>query len=141
MIIKQLSVFLENRSGRLTEMTEILGEADINLSALSIAETSEFGIIRMVVSDPQEGKKVLKENNFSVNLTDVICLKTSNQPGALAEALKLLSDNQISVEYMYAFSHGQEAFIVLRTDNLVETISVLEKEKMDLLQATDLYNI
>ena len=141
MIIKQLSVFLENRSGRLSEMTTALGQADINLSALSIAETSEFGIIRMVVSDPEKGQQILKENNFSVNLTDVICMKMSNKPGTLAEALKVLSDNNISVEYMYAFSHGEEAFVVIRTDNLVETISVLEKEKMALLQAEELYNI
>ena len=100
MIIKQLSVFLENKSGRLTEMTEILGEADINLSALSIAETSDFGIIRMVVSDPEKGLDILKENNFSVNLTDVICLSTPNQPGALSKALRILSNGGISVEDM-----------------------------------------
>ncbi|TDX52088.1 ACT domain-containing protein [Orenia marismortui] len=140
MIIKQLSVFLENRSGRLTELTEILGNAGINLSALSIAETSEFGIIRMVVSDPQKGLEILKEHNFSVNLTDVICLCTPNKAGSLAKALKILSTAGISIEYMYAFSIGEEAFVVLRTENLNETIAILEKNKMAILKACELYN-
>ena len=141
MIIKQLSVFLENRSGRLTEMTDILGKADINLSALSIAETSDFGIIRMIVSDPEKGLKILKENNFSVSLTDVICLSTDNKPGALSEALKVLSNADISVEYMYAFSMGERAFVVIRTEKIEQTIEELKRENMKLLQAEKLYNI
>ncbi len=141
MIIKQLSVFLENKSGRLTELTEVLGDAGINLSALSIAETSEFGIIRMVVSDPDQSLEVLKKNNFSVSLTDVICLCTPNQAGSLAQALTLLSDHQISIEYMYAFSIGDKAFVVLKTDKLKETIATLQQEDMKLLKACELYNI
>ena len=141
MIIKQLSVFLENRSGRLAELTEILGEAGVNLSALSIAETSDFGIIRMIVSDPETGLSVLKENNFSVSLTDVICLKTPNQPGALAETLDVLSEAGISVEYMYAFAIEDEAFVVIRTEALEETIKLLEKHEMELLEAGKLYDI
>ncbi len=141
MIIKQLSVFLENRSGRLAKLTEILGEADINLSALSIAETSDFGIIRMIVSEPKKGLQILKENNFSVNLTDVICLYTPNQPGALAKALRILSDAGISIEYMYAFAIEDDAFVVIRTEKLEETIDVLHEHEMELLQASELYNL
>ena len=141
MIIKQLSVFLENRSGRLTELTEVLGAADINLSALSIAETSDFGIIRMIVSDPEKGLEILKENNFSVNLTDVICLYTPNQPGALSKALRILSKEGISVEYMYAFAIEEDAFVVIRTEKLDQTINVLENHEMELLKASELYNI
>jgi len=103
MIIKQLSVFLENKSGRLAELTDILGEKDINMSALSIADTSEFGIIRMVVSKPEQALKILKENRFSVSLTEVLCLSIPNKPGSLSLALKILSDVDISIEYMYAF--------------------------------------
>ena len=141
MLIKQLSVFLENRSGRLTEMTEILGKANINLSALSIAETSQFGIIRMVVSSPEKGREILKENNFSVSLTDVICLSTPNKPGSLSRALRILSNTGISVEYMYAFSKGEEAFVIIRTENLEKTVKVLKENNMELLDADELYNI
>ncbi len=141
MIIKQLSVFLENRSGRLTELTEILGDANINLSALSIAETSDFGIIRMVTSAPEEGLRILKENNFSVSLTDVICLNTPNQAGSLAETLKVLSAAEISVEYMYAFSMGERALVVIRTEDLEKTVEVLQEHNIELLKADELYNI
>ncbi|MFP4015537.1 MAG: acetolactate synthase [Halanaerobiales bacterium] len=141
MIIKQLSVFLENKSGRLTELTEILGESGINMSALSIADTSEFGIIRIVVSEPEKAHKVLNENNFSVNLTDVICLSTPNEPGAIARALKILSGENISVEYMYAFSMDEKALAVIRTENIETTIEILKKHEMELINASDLYNI
>lgn len=141
MIIKQLSVFLENKSGRLTELTEILGEAGINMSALSIAETSEFGIIRIVASKPDKALEILKDNNFSVNLTDVICLSTPNEPGALARALRILSNEGISIEYMYAFSMEEKALVVIRTDNIDHTIKILKKHEMELLKASELYNI
>ncbi|MFW6036004.1 MAG: ACT domain-containing protein [Halothermotrichaceae bacterium] len=141
MIIKQLSVFLENKSGRLTEMTEILGEADINMTALSIAETSEFGIIRVVVSNPERAYQILKENHFSVNLTDVICLSTPNKAGALARALRILSNEGISVEYMYAFSLNDKASVIIRTDEMKRTIQVLKDHEMELIKASDMYDV
>lgn len=141
MIIKQLSVFLENKSGRLTELTEILAESGINMSALSIADTSEFGIVRIVVSEPEKALKILKDSKFSVNLTDVICLSTPNDPGGVARALKIFSEENISVEYMYAFSTEQKALAVIRTDNIESTIEVLKKHEMELLKASELYNI
>ena len=141
MLIKQLSVFLENKSGRLTELTTILGQANINLSALSIAETSEFGIIRMITSDPERGLEILKENNFSVNLTDVICIKTANKAGTLSKYLHNLSENNIDVEYMYAFSMGKAAFVVIRTENIQKTIEILENNNAQLVKPDDLYNI
>ncbi|MEJ6952394.1 acetolactate synthase [Natronospora cellulosivora (SeqCode)] len=141
MIIKQLSVFLENKSGRLTELTDILGNADVNLSALSIADTSEFGIIRMVVSDPEKGLQVLKDNKFSVSLTDVICLSTPNQPGSLARALELFSANDISVEYMYAFSMDEKALVVIRTEENEKAVNILKDNEVEMLNASELYNI
>lgn len=141
MIIKQLSVFLENKSGRLSEVTEILGKESINISALSIADTSEYGILRMVVSDPDQALIALKKNNFSVNLTDVACLTTPNEPGALSKALKILSAAKISIEYMYAFSLGNKAFIVIKTENIRDCIDELQKNKMELLKAGELYQI
>ncbi|MGB4005133.1 MAG: ACT domain-containing protein [Halanaerobiales bacterium] len=140
MIIKQLSVFLENKAGRLTELTGILGRAGINMTALSIADTSEFGIIRTVVSDPEKALQILKEHNFSVSLTDVVCLTTPNKPGALARALEILSVEGISIEYMYAFSIGEEAFIIMKTEDINRTIQVLKENDMHLVKAAELNN-
>ena len=94
MIIKQLSVFLENKSGRLTEVTKTLGDLDINISALSIADTAEYGILRMIVTDPDKAFAALKERDFSVSLTEVLCLATPHTPGALARALEILSKDE-----------------------------------------------
>lgn len=141
MIIKQLSIFLENKSGRLTEVLQSLGEEKISIAALTIADTSEYGILRMVVSEPEKALKVLKERQFSVNLTDVLSIATPSEAGSFARALKLLSDEGISIEYMYAFSMGNKAAIVMRTENIPATIEVMQKHKMELLNASKLYNI
>ncbi|KMQ50322.1 amino acid-binding ACT domain-containing protein [Chitinispirillum alkaliphilum] len=138
MIIKQLTVFLENKSGRLTEVTEILSSANINISALSIAETSEYGILRLIVSDPEVAVKALKENLFSVNLTDVICLCIPNQPGSLMSAIKVLSNANVSVEYMYAFAKGDRAQAIIRCDDSDKAISLFSEHKMELLEESDL---
>jgi hypothetical protein len=141
MIIKQLSIFLENKSGRLHEVSTILGEAGINMSAFSVADTSEFGILRLIVSDHEKAFRVLKENAFSVSLTDVVCLNCPNQPGALAKALSILSENGVSIEYLYAFSVGDAANVVLKPDNLEKCIIVLREHSMELVKASDLYRI
>jgi len=141
MLIKQLSVFLENKSGRLHEVSTILGNEGINMSAFSVADTSEFGILRLIVSDHEKAFRVLKENFFSVSLTDVVCLNCPNQPGALARALQILSDNEVSIEYLYAFSLGESANVVLKPDNLEKCITVLTQHSMELVKASDLYRI
>ena len=141
MIIKQLSVFLENKTGRLNEVTQLLGNAGINMSALSVADTSEFGILRMIVSEPEKALSILKETEFSVRLTDVICLNSPNEPGALAKALQILSDNKVSIEYLYAYSVGESANVVLKPDQLDECIKVLQEHKMELVRASELYKI
>jgi hypothetical protein len=140
MIIKQLSIFLENKSGRLTEVLQTLGEEKINITALTIADTSEYGILRLVVSEPEKALKVLKERQFSANLTDVLSIATPSEAGSFAMALKLLSDEGISIEYMYAFSMGSKAAIVMRTENIPATIEVMQKHKVELLNASKLYN-
>ena len=130
MIIKQVSVFLENKSGRLNEVTRILGEAVINLSAFTIADTSDFGILRIIVPDPEEARRVLKENHFSVQVTDVVLVKSPNQPGSLANMLKVLSDEEVFIEYMYAFSmQDNEATIVIRPSNIQKCMEILQKYK------------
>jgi hypothetical protein len=141
MIIKQLSVFLENKSGRLNEVSSILGSVGINMSAFSVADTSEFGILRLIVSEPEKAYKILKENLFSVNLTDVVCLNCPNKPGALAKALQILSENEVAIEYLYAYSMGESANVVLKPDNLEHCINVLQEHKIDLVKASELYKI
>jgi hypothetical protein len=141
MLIKQLSIFLENKSGRLSEVTKLLGDNGINMSAFSVADTSEFGILRLIVSDPELACKVLRENLFSVNLTDVVCLNCPNQPGALAKALQILSENNVAIEYLYAYSMGDSANVVLKPDQLDMCIKVLQEHKMELISASELYKI
>ena len=142
MIIKQLAVFLENKTGRLNEVTKLLGDAGINLSAFSVADTSEFGILRMIVSDPTEALKLLKNEGFSVSLTDVVCLNSPNKPGAMAKALDILSGENVSIEYLYAYSMDKtSAVIVLKPADIHTCIEVLQKHQMELLKASDLYKL
>ena len=139
MIIKQLSIFLENRSGRLEEVLETLGKEKINVSACSLADTSEFGILRLIVSDPEKAREVLKNKQFSVNINEVLSIATPNSPGALAKALKILSNEGISIEYLYAFSMGEKSFVVLRTDETEKAIMAMQRHEMELIKASDLY--
>lgn len=142
MIIKQLSVFLENKTGRLNEVTQILGNAGINMSAFSVADTSEFGILRMIVSDPEKALSILKDAEFSVRLTDVICLNSPNEAGALARALNILSGESVFIEYLYAYSmDDKSANIVLKPDNIQKCIEVLQAHQMELVKASDMYKI
>ncbi|MBR6980591.1 MAG: amino acid-binding protein [Prevotella sp.] len=141
MLAKQLSVFLENKSGRLTEVTDVLGKAGINLSAMSIADNSDFGILRCIVSDPELGYKVLKEAHFTVKITDVIGFTCPNTPGSLAIVLKCLSDANVFIEYMYSFSNGDGANVVIRPSDLALCEQILQSKKIDLLAASDLYKL
>ena len=141
MSIKQLSVFLENKTGRLTEMTKILSENNINISAFSIADTADFGIVRCIVSKPDEAIKALKEKHFSVNITDVVCMIVPHEPGGLHKALKILSDNNVPVEYMYAFAFDNAASVVIRSESNEEVIRVLQANQMKLVKASDIYQI
>lgn len=140
MIIKQLSIFLENKTGRLTDVTQLLGKAGINLSAFSLAESADFGILRVVLSDPEAAKKMLVENGFTVNLSDVVCLYVPNTPGTLSEALLSLSENKVSVEYMYAFAWKDDiARVIIRPDNITRCIEVLQKSNLKLASADEIY--
>ncbi|PRZ00666.1 acetolactate synthase [Marinilabilia salmonicolor] len=139
MIIEQLSVFLENRSGRLHEVFEILGKANINVSACSMADTSEFGILRLIPSDPAGAREILKNNLFSVNVSEVISFAAPNSPGALSKALKILADANIGIEYLYGFSPGDKSFIVLRPDDAQKAVEEFQKHEMELISASDLY--
>lgn len=141
MVAKQLSIFLENKSGRLTEVTEVLAKENINLSALCIAENADFGILRGIVSDPDRAYKALKENHFAVNITDVVGISCPNVPGALAKVLGFLSEKEVFIEYMYSFANNNVAHVVIRPSNMEKCIEVLKDKKVDLLAASDLYQL
>ncbi|MEI8114794.1 MAG: amino acid-binding protein [Bacteroidia bacterium] len=142
MIIKQLTVFLENKTGRLNEVSQLLGISGINISAMTLADTSEFGILRMIVSEPEKAISILKDAEFSARLTDVICLNSPNEPGSLARALDILSGECVFIEYLYAYSmDNKTANIVLKPDNIQKCIEVLQKHKMELVSSSEMYKI
>jgi hypothetical protein len=141
MIIKQLSVFLENTSGRLTELTETLANASINISAFSVADTADYGLVRLIVNKPETAEEVLKDKGFSVHITDVIGLVVPDEPGGLHRALKILSTGGISVEYMYAFAMGDRASVIIRTESLQQTIDLFQRQKMELIKASEIYSV
>ncbi len=141
MVAKQLSVFLENKSGRLTEVTQVLGNNGINLSALSIADNSDFGIMRCIVSDPDLAYKALKDAHFAVKITDVIGFSCPNTSGSLAMVLKYLSDNGVFIEYMYSFANGDVANVIIRPSDIENCARILSEKKVDLIAASDLYKL
>jgi len=131
---KQVSVFLENKSGRLNEVAQILGEAGINISAFTVADTSDFGVLRLIVSEPEKACSVLKENQFSARTTDVVLANSPNRPGALSKMLKILNAEGVFIEYLYAFTMNEEtAVIVIRPTNIDKCIASLEKNRDSLL--------
>jgi len=125
MTIKQLSVFLENRTGRINEVAKILGASNINMKAFSMAETADFGILRLIVPEVDKAVQVLRDASFAVMLTDVVCLNTTNVSGALSNILESLASNDIFIEYMYAFSEGETANVVIRANDMDKCVSVL----------------
>jgi len=134
MIIKQVSVFLENKSGRLSKVTEILGDAGINISAFTIADTSDFGILRLIVSDPDKARDTLKQNAFSVQTTDVLLAKTPNKPGSLTRLLKIITEGGSFIEYMYAFSMDNDAaMIVIKPTDIQKCMQVIQEHKNDFM--------
>lgn len=141
MHIKQLSVFLEDRSGRLTKLTRILAVNDINITALSVAETADYGIVRMVVGRPELAKDVLEKAGFSIGLTDVVCINMPDQPGSLYNILEILTNNSINVDYMYAFSNNDVALAVIRSADIQRVTEVLDRNRLKLLSQSDIYQL
>lgn len=141
MVVKQLSVFLENREGRLEKVTETLGKNQINIVSISLADTSEYGMLRMIVSDPAKGKSVLKEEGFSAMLTDVIAIKLPQRVGVLHTLLELLVKEDISVEYMYTLATGDQASVIVKLSNARKAIELLTGDGYELFNAVDAYQI
>ena len=141
MVAKQLSIFLENKSGRLTEVTEVLAQEGVNLSALCIAENADFGILRGIVSEPEKAYAALKANHFAVNVTDVVGISCPNIAGSLAKVLRYLSNEGVFIEYMYSFANGETANVIIRPNDMENCIRVLQEKKVELLAASDLYRL
>lgn len=143
MKVEQISIFIENKSGRLAEVCGILGEAGVNIRALSLADTSDFGILRLIVDDSEKALTVLKERHFTVSKTEVIGVEVPDSPGGLSKILQILDKNSVNVEYMYAFVErsGDNAVIIFRFDNVDEAISVLSSNGIKILKSEKIISI
>ncbi len=143
MLVKQISIFLENKSGRLAEVTKILGDNDIDISALSIADTTDFGILRLIVNKPEAAEKILKENDFTVSGTSVIAIGIPDKPGGLATALDILQNENIGIEYMYAFvgKTENEALVILRVEDPVRAMKALSDKGISVLSSSEVYKL
>ncbi len=139
--VEQISVFLENKAGRLAEVTRILSEAKINIRALSLADTSDFGILRLIVNDINKAKEELKRGGFTVGKTDVVAVEVSDQPGGLHHILRILQKANVNVEYMYAFvqQSGENAVLIFRFDNLEDAVRILKENDVRVIKGEKLY--
>lgn len=137
--IQQLSVFLENREGRMDEVLAVLGNNDVNIVALSLADTSDYGMLRMIVSDPHKGRAVLKENGITAMLTDVVALRVPHATGSLSKAMHQIVEGEINIEYMYAFANGADASAVLKCDDPARVADILKGSGFDVWDASEAY--
>lgn len=141
MDLYQVSVFVENKSGRLADITEVLSKNNINLRALSIADTTDFGILRLIVDNPKATELILAENGFTATLTKVIGVRVPDTPGGLSVVLRLLSDGNVGLEYMYAFigKEDERASVILRVDNEEKAEQILSSNGIELISG-DAFN-
>jgi len=139
--VEQLSIFLENKSGRLAEVTRLLGEGGINIRALTLADTTDFGILRLIVSDKSRSLEILKKAGFTVGMTEVVAVEVSDRPGGLAEILDRLGAEGINVEYMYAFveKSGDDAVVIFRFDEPDKAIAILNRNGVSIMEAEKVY--
>ena len=136
-----LSVFLENREGRLEEVLDVLAKKGVNIVALSLADTSDYGMLRLIVSDPHKGRAALKEAGITAMLTDVVALRVPHATGSLSKAMHQIVDGEVNIEYMYAFSQGDAANVIIRPDDVNKCAEVLKANKLELIAASDLYKL
>lgn len=143
MLVKQISVFLENKPGRLAEVTKTLSQNKIDIRALYIADTTEYGILRMIVDQPDKGVELLKKAGFTVNTTNVIAIALEDTPGKLDGALNALSSGDISVEYLYAFvgRASTDAIVIIRVEDTTSALKVLNDKKIKTLDPKEVYGL
>ena len=141
--IKQISVFLENRKGRLAEVAEVLAKADVNIRALFLADSSEFGILRLVVNNPEKAKAVLVSSGFAANETDVFAVEVKDEPGGFYRVVKVLADNNIDIEYTYAYagaSHKAILFFKVKGKDFDRALELLAQSGSELVEAAEIYD-
>jgi hypothetical protein len=143
MRVEQIAVFLENKSGRLAEIAEILAEANINIRALSVADTADFGILRLIVDKVSEAEAALRAGGFTVGKTNVIAVEVPDKTGGLAMVLKAIRETGLNVEYMYAFVNktGENAVLIFRFDEMDRAIEALQAEGFTILRSSQIYNL
>lgn len=143
MPVEQISVFLENKSGRLSEVTAILTEAKVNIRALALADTSDFGVLRLIVDDTEKARQTLKNNGFTVGKTSVVAVEVADKPGGLHDLLMMLHEAGINVEYMYAFvrSSGDNAVMIFRIEKDQEAIRLFESKGVTVIDGQRLYTL
>lgn len=143
MKVEQISIFIENQSGRLADVTRALGEAGVNIRALSLADTSDFGILRLIVDKTDLANKVLRERSFTVHKTEVIAVGVPDRPLGLNSILELLDKWKVNVEYMYAFPehYSENAIMIFRFDNPDEAIRILLENGFSVLRGEDVYSV
>jgi len=143
MKVEQISVFLENKPGSLAEVTRILGESGVNIRALSLADTKDFGILRLIVNDNEKAREILGRKGLTVRKTEVVAVEVPDRPGGLAEIMKILAEASINVEYLYAFvqQSGENAIIIFRFDETDRAISVLSGKKVRILEGKEVYTL
>ena len=141
MRVEQISIFLENKSGRLAEVTDVLAAAGVNIRALSLADTADFGILRLIVDKIDQAKQALKGSGFTLGKTEVLALEVPDRPGGLAEILHILGKAGINVEYMYAFVQRslENAIVIFRFDELDKAIQALTAAGIRILRGEELY--
>jgi hypothetical protein len=141
MNVQQISIFLENQPGRLAEVTRIFEEGRINIRALALADTSEFGILRLIVNDIETAQRLLKDHGYTVGVTEVVAVEVEDRPGGLHRILNILCRENINVEYMYAFvrQSGQNAVLIFRFDDVPAACAVLQRDGVRVIDGKDLY--
>lgn len=143
MLVKQLSVFVENTPGKMEEITGVLSRGGIDIRALSIADTTDFGILRLIVNRPMEAYAALKEAGCTVSLTDVLAVEVDDRPGGLARVMALLTQNDVSIEYIYAFvgRSGHNAYVILKASDQQAAADALLQNGVRLICSSELYEI
>ncbi|UNC93420.1 ACT domain-containing protein [Candidatus Contubernalis alkaliaceticus] len=144
MKVNQLSVFLENKSGRLARVTKVLGENNINIRALSIADTTDFGILRIIVSQPKEAYNILRSEGFVVTETDVIAVCIPDKPGGLGQVLEVLEKQSVNIEYLYAFvgnTSTKNALVVFRVEDCDKAVEVLKSNGIQVVDEEKVYQL
>lgn len=140
---KQISIFLENKAGRLAHVTRVLGDAGINIRALSIADTSDFGILRVIVNDPEKAYRILRQADFTVSETEVIAVQVPDSPGGLASVLEKMSEVNLNIEYLYAFigSSGNDALVIFKVEDIEKARNSFKEKGIKFMEEEQLYQL